>query len=54
MKCYRDLFKKKKIKTMNNKIEKIHIYQQLNLKNIANKKNRDRIKDTENVLMVMR
>ena len=32
-----DLFKKKKIKTMNNKMAKILIYQQLNLKNKLSK-----------------
>ena len=37
MKCYRDSFKKKKIKTMNNKIAILHIYQQLNLKNKLSK-----------------
>ena len=42
MKCYRDLFKKKKIKTMNNKIEKIHIYQQLNLQNKLSKQEEQR------------
>ena len=43
--------KKKKIKTMNNKMAKIHIYQQLNLKKEANKKNTDTIMDTESILM---
>ena len=37
MKCQRDLLKKKKIKTMNNKMAKIRIYQQLNLKNKQSK-----------------
>ena len=38
---------------MNNKMAKIHIYQQLNLKNkLSNKKNSDRILDMERVLMV--
>ena len=38
MKCYKNLFKKKeKIKTMNNKMAKIHIYEQLNLKNKLSK-----------------
>ena len=32
MKCERDLFKKKKIKYMNNKMAKMQIYQKLNLK----------------------
>ena len=31
MKCYRDLFKKKKIKTMTLKRQQIHNYQQMNL-----------------------
>ena len=36
---------------MNNEMAKIHVYQQLNLRN---KKNRDRIMDTESILMVAR
>ena len=43
------------MKTMNNKMAKIHIYLRLNLKSkLSNKKNRDRIMDTESVLMVAR
>ena len=42
MKCYRDSFKKKKIKTMNNKIAILHIYQQLNLKNKLSKQEEQR------------
>ena len=38
---------------MKNNMAKLHIYQQLNLKNEANK-NRDRIMDTESILMVAR
>ena len=52
MKCQKDLFKKMKIKTMNNKMSKIHIYPQLNLKKQTRRT--DRIMDTENVLMVAR
>ena len=37
MECDRDLFKKKKIKTMNNKMAKKCIYQQLNLINQLSK-----------------
>ena len=44
---------KKKITTMKNNMAKLHIYQQLNLKNEANK-NRDRIMDIESILMVAR
>ena len=42
----------KKIKTMNNKMAKIHIYQQLNLKSKLSKQEKDRIMDTQSVLMV--
>ena len=43
------------MKTMNNKMAKIHIYQRLNLKSkLSNKKNRDRIMDTESILIVAR
>ena len=42
MKCQRNSFKKKKIKTMNNKMAKIHIYQQLNLKNKLSKQEEQR------------
>ena len=37
MKYFRDLFKKKKIKLMNNKMANIHIFQQLNIKNQTKK-----------------
>ena len=41
------------MKTMNNKMAKIHIYLRLNLKSkLSNKKNRDRIMDTESILTV--
>ena len=42
MKCQRDLFKKKKIKTMKNKKAKIQIYQQFNLKNKLSKEEEQR------------
>ena len=50
----KDLFKKKKIKTINIKWQQIHNYQQLNLKNKLSNKSRDRIMDMEGVLMVAR
>ena len=40
------------MKTMNNKVAKIHIYQQLNLKSKLSKQEKDRIMDTQSVLMV--
>ena len=40
MTCYREFFKK--IKTMNNKMAKMHIYQQLNLKNKLSKQDKKR------------
>ena len=42
MKCYRDFKKKKKIKTMNNKMAKIHMCQQLNVKNKLSKQEEQR------------
>ena len=48
-----DLFKRKKIKTMNNKMAKNTYLSIMNLKNkLSNKKNRDRIMDKENILVV--
>ena len=41
MKCKRDLFKKKKIKIMNNKVAK-NTYQQLNLRNKLSKQEEQR------------
>ena len=42
MKCQRNSFKKKKIKTMNNKMAKIHISQQLDLNNKLSKQEEQR------------
>ena len=46
--------KRKIIKTMNNKMAKIHYLSTTELKTNEANKNRDRIMDTESVLMVTR